>query len=117
MKDGVLVQVTITGYTEFPPCQLLISAKGEKFTEGFVELWKVLDSLEKLGVPGICFKMKEVGDRIRDQVRAGVTRKLKEALSERLHAEVTIQDGAWEGSRYFVEEPGQQSSTRDTGNT
>lgn len=105
MKDGVLVQVVIMAYTSFPPTKLLSSAKGDRFAEGFAELWKVLDTLEKLGLPGMCFKMKEIGDRIRDQVRAGVTRKLQEALRERLHAEVTIQDGAWEGSRYYVEEP------------
>lgn len=89
-KDSIIVEVTIMEYTEFPPFKLLATSKGETFTAAFKELWESLCTLEELGIPGISYKMKEVGNRITSSVRAGVTKKLQEALQERLHAEVRL---------------------------
>lgn len=89
-EESVVVEVAILEYTEFPPVKLLTASKGSEFTAAFKELWEGLCKLEQLGVPGISCKMKEIGDRIAPQVRVGVTKKLQEALQERLHAVVRI---------------------------
>jgi len=92
--SGIIVEITINAYDAWPPTKLLTLSKGKSFSNSFVQLWIALERLQELGVPGIVNKMVILSERIKDQVREGVGKKLQEVLSERLHAKVRLLEGS-----------------------
>jgi hypothetical protein len=100
---GVLVEVTLQSFESWPPTSLLTRSKGSEFAAGFEELWVLLQTLERLGIPGIQAKMQTIVDQLIERVRKGIQTKLTETLAERLYASVSIFDVTDEGLEFAAD--------------